>query len=76
MRFLRNFARDIVKSIKRDGREHIEYVPTQILTEYLRWVFRDASKQPIDGLNFCSSRHDSAKAFALFCENDQFSKSK
>ena len=34
--FLRSFAREIVKPVKRDGREHYEYAPTQVLTEYLR----------------------------------------
>jgi hypothetical protein len=71
MRFLWDFARDIAKPIKRDGREHIAYVPTQIVTEYFRRVFRDADGQPIDGLIYRSSRHDGAKAFVLFCENDQ-----
>lgn len=42
MRFLGDFAEDIAKPIARDGREHIEYVPTQIVTEYLRRVFRGA----------------------------------
>ncbi|WP_157221188.1 RES domain-containing protein [Flavisphingomonas formosensis] len=75
MRFLWDFARDIAKPIKRNGREHIEYVPTQIVTEYLRRVFRDAGGQPIDGLIYRSSRHDGAKAFVLFCENDQCAES-
>ena len=36
--FLRRFAEDIVLPIELDGREHIEYVPTQVFTEYLRYV--------------------------------------
>ena len=30
--FLRGFVEDLAKPIKKDGREHIEYVPTQIVT--------------------------------------------
>ena len=37
-KFLRTFAADIAKPIALDGREHIEYVPTQVLMEYLRYV--------------------------------------
>lgn len=71
MRFLWDFARDIAKPIARDGREHIEYVPTQIVTEFFRRIFRDMEGQPIDGLIYRSSRHGDAKAFVLFCENEQ-----
>jgi hypothetical protein len=34
--FLREFVKDVSKPIKKDGAEHIDYVPTQIFTEYLR----------------------------------------
>ena len=34
--FLREFAKEIAKPIIKDGRENIEYVPTQVLTEYFR----------------------------------------
>lgn len=34
--FLRSFAQEASQPIKKDGREHVEYVPTQIVTEYLR----------------------------------------
>lgn len=34
--FLRDFAGEIAKPIIKDGRENIEYVPTQFLTEYFR----------------------------------------
>ena len=34
--FLFSFARDLSKPVILDGREHIEYVPTQVVTEYIR----------------------------------------
>lgn len=71
MRFLHAFAADLVKRIARDGREHIEYVPTQIVTEFFRRVFRDAEGEPLDGLTYRSSRDGGANACVLFCENDQ-----
>lgn len=71
LRFLHAFARDIAQPIERDGREHIEYVPTQIATEYFRRVFRTRGGQPIDGLIYRSSKNSAASAFVLFCENEQ-----
>lgn len=68
--FLHSFAYDISRPIKRDGREHIEYVPTQIVTEYFRRVFR-TEDQRIDGIAYRSSREDGKVAFVLFCENQQ-----
>lgn len=34
--FLREFVKSITLPVVHDGREHIEYVPTQVLTEYFR----------------------------------------
>jgi hypothetical protein len=36
--FLHQFMEDATLPIERDGREHIEYVPTQIVTEYFRHI--------------------------------------
>lgn len=45
IRFLHPFADDISRPIAHDGREHIEYVPTQVVTEYVRQAFRDVDSQ-------------------------------
>lgn len=71
LRFLHAFAKDIAKAIAHDGREHIEYVPTQIVTEYFRRVFQCQDKTRLDGLIYRSSRQPKGKAFVLFCENAQ-----
>jgi hypothetical protein len=71
MRFLRAFAQDIAQPIAHDGREHIEYVPTQIVTEFFRRVFQPADGSRLDGLIYRSSRQPGAKALVLFCENAQ-----
>ncbi|MGW4824741.1 HEPN-associated N-terminal domain-containing protein [Streptomyces sp. NPDC004227] len=49
--FLHEFVKRI--SADADGREHLEYVPTQIVTEYLLRVFDQ--ERPPDGLVFISS---------------------
>jgi hypothetical protein len=35
IRFLHHFVNDMEKPIERDGREHTDYVPTQVIAEYL-----------------------------------------
>lgn len=68
--FLHSLAYDISKPIARDGREHIEYVPTQIVTEYFRRVFKVDGKL-IDGVCYRSSKAKGKAAFVLFFENEQ-----
>ena len=71
LRFLHAFADDISKPITRDGREHIEYVPTQIVTEYFRRVFQRDDNTRLDGLIYRSSRQPGGMAFVLSCENER-----
>jgi hypothetical protein len=58
------FARNLGKPIVLDGKEHIEYVPTQVITEYLRYIphfdvggimFRSAQNSGVNCLIFTDS---------------------
>jgi len=69
--FLRKFARDLSKPVKQDGYEHINYVPTQIVTEYIRHRYRDRFGVKVDGIIYRSSVVDEGTSFVLFVENDQ-----
>lgn len=71
LRFLEAFAADISQPIARDGREHIEYVPTQIVTEFFRRIFRLPDGSAIDGIIYGSAKNADGKAVVLFCENQQ-----
>lgn len=71
LRFLNAFAKDISSPIARDGKEHIEYVPTQIVTEYFRRVFKLDESVRLDGLAYRSSKNPGGVAFVIFCENNQ-----
>lgn len=63
LRFLHAFAEDLRKPVVLDGREHIEYVPTQVVTEYLRWI----PTQQIDGILFRSAQTDGMSC-VIFCD--------
>lgn len=61
--FVHAFARDLGKPIIFDGREHIEYVPTQVVTEYLRYVM----PQSVDGILFRSAQNGGVNC-VIFCD--------
>lgn len=52
MMFLDGFVKNITRPVIPDGRQHVEYTPTQVLTEYLRW----ASPHPFDGIALPSAQ--------------------
>jgi RES domain/HEPN/RES N-terminal domain 1 len=52
IRFLQKFIHDITLPVELDGREHIDYVPTQVFTEYFRYAFPGR----VDGLMFPSAQ--------------------
>jgi len=66
--FLRDFLRDFSKSIKKDGREHTEYVPTQIVTEYFKHIFSDEDRDIVRGIIYPSARRRRGRSCVLFFE--------
>lgn len=62
--FLRSFAREISRPVPRDDRVHIEYVPTQVFTEFLR----DSRfhGQRIDGIRYPSATTQAGANVVLF----------
>ena len=69
--FLRDFIKELSKPISKDGFEHIEYVPTQVFTEYVRHLLKSPGGASIDGISYPSSRHADGTSCVLFIENEQ-----
>jgi len=63
--FLTSFIKDLTKPIARDGKVHIDYVPTQVVTEYFRHMF----KEQINGIVYASSRSRGGKAMVIFYDH-------
>ncbi|MFF2847945.1 RES domain-containing protein [Streptomyces sp. NPDC058001] len=59
--FIRSFAADLSQPVVLDGREHTAYVPTQVLTEYFRWL----SPLRVEGIVFRSAQNGGLN-YALF----------
>jgi hypothetical protein len=76
LRFLKSFSYDIAQPIERDGREHIDYVPSQIVTEYFRHIYRTNSDKQLDGILYKSAKNESKSSCVLFLENHQASDQK
>lgn len=81
--FIKSFIEDLSKEIKKDDREHIEYIPTQIVSEYFKLIFKDKTQEDsknIKGILYPSARHEGGKSCVLFfqdthCIQDDESKS-
>jgi hypothetical protein len=67
--FLSQFERDFTRPVARDGMEHVEYVPTQIVTEYFRHKFRMEANKTLDGIIYRSSREGGTVACVLFFDS-------
>ncbi|WP_208596456.1 RES domain-containing protein [Vreelandella zhanjiangensis] len=64
--FLRSFVNELTLPVSKDGREHVEYVPTQIVSEYFRFRFKTEGDQPVLGLRYCSVRNPDGINIAVF----------
>ena len=64
--FLHRLARDISRPIARDDRVHIEYVPTQVVTEYVRSPEFPGGR--LNGIRYRSSRRDGGISLVLFAD--------
>lgn len=67
--FLWQFERDFTKPVARDGMEHVEYIPTQFVTEYFRRKFRMEGNKTLDGIIYRSSRKGGTVACVLFFDS-------
>ena len=65
IRFLRAFTYDLSKPIARDDRVHVEYIPSQVVTEYVR-VAPQFQSAGVRGLRYASARHDGGACLVLF----------
>jgi len=70
LRFLHGFVRDSTRAIRKDGREHVEYVPTQVVTEFFRHILTDGDGNHFDGILYGSARHEGGVCCVIFCSNE------
>lgn len=65
--FLTEFAFELSRPIKRDKRQHIQYVPTQVFTEFVRFELKTEEGDEIQGIKYSSSK-DGKPCYVLFAD--------
>jgi RES domain len=68
-RFLRHFTRAIMSPVARDQRVHVDYLPSQVVTEYLKdFEFKGFKGGRIDGIAYGSTVDNRGWNLALFAD--------
>ena len=70
--FLHSFVNDVSKKIERDGKEHVEYVPTQIVTEWVRMLSLNGER--VDGIRYPSAQCSGGSSIVLFVTGDNIAR--
>lgn len=60
--FLTTFVANVTRPVIPDGREHVEYAPTQVMTEYIRFM----SGTLVDGIALPSKPGKGTKTYVIF----------
>jgi len=69
LQFLHKFLDDFSNPIMHDGQPHIEYVPTQVVTEFFRYAFSKTPDEKINGIIYPSSKNRKQNACVLFMDH-------
>jgi len=64
--FLRHFVREISQPVAKNGQEHIDYVPSQVISEYFAKEFRTTDGRPVNGLMYPSTVKPGGTNIVLF----------
>ena len=67
LRLLHHIAAEMSRAIDRDDRVHIEYVPTQVVTEFIRSKVTWGGAR-VDGIRYDSSVNDGHVSYVLFAD--------
>jgi hypothetical protein len=64
--FLESFINEIQKPIEKNGSEHIEYVPTEVVSKYFAMVFELKNGNRLDGILYPSAANPGGRNLVLF----------
>lgn len=68
--FMHEFKKEISREVERDGRDHIEYVPTQVVTEFFRTSVKLAPDDTVMGILYPSVKNPDGINAVLFATAD------
>lgn len=67
LEFLHRFVKSMAAKVAPGAQEHIDYVPTQVVTEWFRTAFRHRRKT-IDGIRYMSTQDPRGRSLVLFAD--------
>jgi len=71
--FLGGFVDSISKPVRKDGQEHLDYVPSQVVSEYFALAMKQPKGNMVDGVIYPSAVRPGGKNLVLF-PTDRFPK--
>ena len=70
--FLNHVADEVSKPAQQDGRVHIDYIPTQVVTEFVRSKLTQEEAR-IDGIKYWSAVHPGYASYVIFAGQENLS---
>jgi hypothetical protein len=64
--FLEKFVEAISQPVEKDGCEHIDYVPSQVVSEYFALIFQVSRGKHLDGIVYPSAVRPGGRNLVLF----------
>ncbi len=64
--FLHSFNREVTKKLEAKDKKQLQYIPTQVFTEFLRYMFTDNDGKKLEGMIYGSSKTHEQNT-VLFC---------
>lgn len=68
--FLQSFVEAIAVPVTRDGREHVDYIPSQVVCEFFAQVMRTDEKGHLGGIEYPSAVRPGGKNVVVFPPRD------
>ena len=68
--FIEHFVASISEPVRKDGNEHVDYVPSQVVSEFFAKVFRSAHGDEIHGMVYPSAVQPGGRNAVLFPPRD------
>lgn len=69
--FLREFSDSVGRPIAHDDRVHLDYIPTQVVSEFFRCRFRERDGTKLDGILYPSAAAPEGRNAALFVASEE-----
>lgn len=69
--FLYSLRDELTLPVSKDGKEHVDYVPTQIVSEYFRYQFKDANGSGVLGIKYPSVKNSTGFNLAIFSSSNE-----